>query len=85
MNTSAADREARERVNPDDTIAVVGTIGRHRVQLEVRGLRDALAGASLVGLLDEYRRLSTPKQRQHVATLAYELADSMLAKRRARR
>ena len=85
MNTSAADRDARDRINPDDTIEVVGTVGKQRVRLEVRGLRDALAGASLVGLLDEYRRLSTPKQRQQGATRAYELADSLLAKRRARR
>lgn len=84
MNTREIDTAARDRVLPDDAIRIVGSIGDHHVDLEVRGLRDVLAGASMNGLLDEYRRLSTPKQREAVARLAYELADSMLAVRRKR-
>lgn len=85
MNTREIDGAARSRVIPDDTIRVVGSIGKQSVELEIRGLRDALAGASMAGLLDEYQRLSTPKQREQLAKLAYEIADSMLAVRKGGR
>lgn len=85
MNSGTTDSAARDRVCPDDTIRIVGRIGTRQVDLEVRGLRDALAGASMTGLLDEYRRLSTPKQREQLAQIAYQLADTMLAVRRRKR
>lgn len=75
MTDPERDAAQRTRVRPDDTISIAGRIGPHRVALEING-------SSLHGLLDEYRRLSTPKQREQLARLAYEIADSMIAARR---
>lgn len=84
MNTPNDDAARRESIRPSDVIRVRGKVGAEVVNLEITGLRDVMAGASLNGLLDEYRRLATPKQREQLARLAYELADSMLRVRKTR-
>lgn len=87
MNTPSTDHAARESVRPNDTIQIVGRVGRHQVELEIRGvrLRDLLAGAVALGLLlGDDARVETRKQREQLGHKAYEIAEAMIRSRRAR-
>lgn len=68
-------------------ISIKGKFGANKVDLRIDGadLRDLLGAAALLGMLDEYRKLDTDKERDRLSREAYGVADSMLRVRKTAR